>query len=83
MENNAKEGQEIKTSWNICDSRNSIRKYSANTVQILNFTNELYLSLVNGEQVIGDFMDICKAFDCVNHNLLLQTLERYKIGEIV
>lgn len=44
---------------------------------ILKFITELYPSLDNGGKVIGEFMDVSKAFDCINHKLLIQ-----KSGEI-
>ena len=41
--------------------------------------NEITKCLDNKQHVIGLFMDLSKAFDTVNHNILLQKLDHYEI----
>ena len=37
------------------------------------------MAIENNEFTIGIFQDLCKAFDTVNHNILLQKLDFYGI----
>lgn len=46
---------------------------------ILNFINRLYDNLDVNNKCIGLFMDLSKAFDLVNHKLLLEKLNNYGI----
>ena len=41
--------------------------------------NEITRSLDNGEHVVGLFLDFSKAFDTVNHTVLLKKLYHYGI----
>ena len=41
--------------------------------------DKLIKSLDNGDYVIGVFLDFSKAFDTVDHDILLQKLEFYVI----
>ena len=51
----------------------------------VNATSKLLHKLLNGlddsKTVIGLFCDLSKAFDCVNHNILLNKLEHYGIRD--
>jgi hypothetical protein len=42
---------------------------------LINFTNQIYNSLNNSNKTTGLFVDFMKAFDLVNHNILLGKLE--------
>ena len=55
------------------------RNKKSTTQAILNFTQFLYDSLDKGNNVISLFLDFKKAFDCVNHHILLSKLEFYGI----
>ena len=51
-------------------------KHSTNHA-IINLTESTIESLENGMKVGGTYLDIAKAFDCVNHDMLLRKLEYY------
>jgi hypothetical protein len=46
-----------------------------------NLINEILEALNNKRKVVGIFFDLEKAFDCVNHNILLSKLEFYGITD--
>ena len=39
-------------------------------------------NLDQGHTVISIFLDFCKAFDCVNHNILLDKISVYGVRDI-
>jgi Reverse transcriptase (RNA-dependent DNA polymerase) len=47
-----------------------------NLVQVVNYIGE---ALNNGNWCVGIFLDLRKAFDTVQHNILLRKLEKYGI----
>lgn len=55
-----------------------IKKKSTETA-MLEFINTLYNELNNGKKCIGVFMDLSKAFDLVDHKILLGKLNNYGI----
>ena len=48
---------------------------------LLNFTKNWYLNLDGGKYTAATFVDLKKAFDTVNHGILLQNLELYGIQD--
>ena len=44
--------------------------------------DKISLSLDNGDYVLGLYLDFTKAFDTVNHEILLQKLEHYGVRGI-
>ena len=56
------------------DCQHGFQKHKSTLTAIFNFTNTLYNALDKGEQAIGLFYDLSKAFDTIDHNLLLSKL---------
>ena len=52
------------------------RKHSTKT-SLLNTTNQLFLNIDRGQYNMAVFIDLCKAFDTVNHNILLGKMWHY------
>ena len=57
--------------------------YSSLYQKRLSFTDDIYSSLDNSETVVGIYIDLQKAFDCVNHNILLYKLYNYMESEVL
>ena len=55
------------------------RKNHSSYMALMVLMNELITSLEKGEIVVGVFLDFSKAFDTVDHHILLSTLEHYGI----
>ena len=54
------------------------KKYGTNTALIM-LIDKIMNSLNNGDIVLGLFLDFSKAFDCVNHDILIKKLFHYGI----
>ena len=46
---------------------------------LINVLDKLYEGLDKGEMAIGVYLDVEKAFDCINHSILLDKLQYYGI----
>ena len=58
-----------------------MQKHST-AMAILEFVEKMHSAIDNGEYSTGIFLDLAKAFDTVNHTLLLNKLEHYGIRGI-
>jgi retron-type reverse transcriptase len=55
------------------------RQNRSTELAIIELTNKLTKAIDNGEFIIGIFLDLSKAFDIINHGILIQKLEHYGI----
>ena len=55
------------------------RKLHSTTLALIEFTDSVRRFLDDGNYVIGIFVDLTKAFDTVDHEILLYKLDRYGI----
>lgn len=61
------------------DSQYGFRKNLSTELAILEFQNRIIRSLENQNYTLGLFLDLSKAFDTLQHNILLNKLEHYGI----
>ena len=64
--------------------QHGFRKYRSCETQLLNFTDELFTTIEKGNQADVIIMDFAKAFDKVNHSLLIHKLKHYGVqGQVL
>ena len=63
----------------ITDNQFGFRKSHSTELAVIDIQNTLLQNLDNNKLTCTIFLDLSKAFDSVNHNILLKKLERYGI----
>ena len=63
----------------LCDEQCGFRKERSTTLSIVNLTDSLFTAINNHETSFAIFIDLKKAFDTVNHDILLRKLEHIGI----
>lgn len=63
----------------ITKEQHGFLKNRSTATAIFEFLNTVLEKLERGEEVLGMFFDLSRAFDTVSHNIILQKLERYGV----
>jgi hypothetical protein len=66
----------------LIESQLSFLKGKSTSTALVTFLEDVYKTLDNKEVCVGLFLNLSKAFDMVNHNILLQKLDTYGIRGI-
>ena len=69
----------LETNKLLCDEQCGFRKEHSTTDSIANLTDTLFTAINNKETCLAVFIDLKKAFDTVNHNILLRKLQQLGI----
>ena len=66
----------------LSDSQYGFRKHHSNVYALTHLYDKISSSINNKQFTIGILIDLSKAFDTVDHNILLKKLEHYGIRGI-
>ena len=55
------------------------RKKRSTELAVLDFTDKITKAIDEGKFTVGVFLDLSKAFDTINHKILISKLEHYGI----
>ena len=63
----------------LCNNQFGFRKQHDTNMALIIMVDKILKAMNEGEFVIGLFLDLCKAFDTLNHDILLKKLYKYGI----
>lgn len=67
----------------LSDNQYGFRSNSSTSLALIDSIEEIINALEHKQYTIGVFIDLKKAFDTINHNILINKLERYGIRGVV
>ena len=67
----------------LCDKQFGFRKNNSTSYALMEITEKIKESIDNGKYGCGIYIDLRKAFDTVNHNILIKKLEHYRVRGIL
>ena len=65
------------------DFQFGFRKHHSTVLALIEVLDNIYEHLDKREHIIGIYLDLQKAFDTVNHDILLYKLSNYGIRDVV